>query len=168
MCTEYGRWRSRQFAHNNGGRLPSTASSRAPGTLYAGLGRKLGVSRLRSDRDLASLVERRLSATAIEALVRGGLSDAEVYDLIIPRRTLAHRIAKHQSLSKEESDKAVRVARITSMAEQVFGEPERAWRWLRKPKRQFDARSPIEMLATEAGGRLVEELIIQIDDGMAA
>lgn len=62
----------------------------------------------------------------------------------------------------------MRIARVTAAAEQVFGEPERAWRWLRKAKRQFDSRSPIEMLATEAGARLVEELIIQIDDGMAA
>jgi putative toxin-antitoxin system antitoxin component (TIGR02293 family) len=113
-------------------------------------------------------VDQRLPPTAIDALLRAGLSDNEVYQLIVPRRTLAHRIAKHQCLSKEESDKAVRVARITSMAEQVFGEPERAWRWLRKPKRQFQSKSPIEMLVTEAGSRLVEELIVQIDDGMAA
>ncbi len=50
----------------------------------------------------------------------------------------------------------------------IFGHPERAWRWLRKPKRRFDGKPPIEMLATEAGGRLVEEMIAQIDDGQAA
>ena len=136
--------------------------------LYARLGGKLGVSRIRSDKDLASLVEKQLPATVIEALVRSGLSDAEVYQLIVPRRTLAHRIARHQPLSKGESDKAVRVARITAMAEQAFGEPERAWRWLRKPKTRFEARRPIEMLATEAGARLVEEMIVQIDHGIFA
>ena len=62
----------------------------------------------------------------------------------------------------------MRVARIASSAEQVFGESERAWRWLRKPKRYFDGKTPIDMLATEAGARLVEEMIVQIDDGMAA
>ena len=148
--------------------MPIHPTLRSHRTIYAGLGRKLGVSHLRSDRDLASLVQKRLSPTAIESLRRSGLSDAEVYHLIVPRRTLAHRIAKHQPLSREESDKAVRVARTTALAEQVFGEPERAWRWLRKPKRQFDSKSPIEMLASEAGARLVEELIIQIDNGLAA
>jgi putative toxin-antitoxin system antitoxin component (TIGR02293 family) len=152
----------------NGGRLSTNLTRRSSPTLYAGLSRKLGVSSLRSDKDLAALVQKRLSPAAIDSLIRSGLSDAEVYDLIVPRRTLAHRIAKHQSLSKEESDKAVRVARVTAAAEQVFGEPERAWRWLRKPKRQFDSKSPIEMLASEAGARLVEELIIQIDNGLAA
>jgi putative toxin-antitoxin system antitoxin component (TIGR02293 family) len=132
------------------------------------MGGKLGVSKVRSSEDVASLVQKRLPATAVKALVRGGLSDAEVYRLVVPRRTLAHRIAKHQLLSKEESDKAVRVARITAMAEQAFGEPERAWRWLRKPKPRFDGKTPVEMLATEAGARLVEEAIVQIDHGIFA
>jgi putative toxin-antitoxin system antitoxin component (TIGR02293 family) len=139
-----------------------------PGAFYSLMGGKLGVSRIRSGEDLASLVEKRLPATAVKALVRGGLSDAEVYQLIVPRRTLAHRIAKHQPLSKNESDKAVRVARITAMAEQVFGERERSWRWLRKAKRRFDGKTPVEMLATEAGARLVEEMIGQIEHGIFA
>jgi len=137
-------------------------------TLYTRLGGKLGVSRIRSDRDLASLVEKQLPPETIRSLVSGGLSDAEAYRLIVPRRTLAHRVAKHQPLSKEESDKAVRVARIAALAEQVFGESARAWRWLRKPKRRFAGKTPVDMLATEAGARLVEELVFQIDDGIAA
>jgi putative toxin-antitoxin system antitoxin component (TIGR02293 family) len=109
-----------------------------------------------------------LPAAAVKSLVRAGLSDSEVYQLIVPRRTLAHRIARREPLSREESDKAVRVARITAAAEEAFGDPDRAWRWLRKAKRRFCGRKPIELLATEAGARLVEELIGQIDDGMAA
>ena len=139
-----------------------------PGAFYSLMGGKLGVSKIRCGEELASLVEKRLPATAVKALVRGGLSDAEVYQLILPRRTLAHRIAKHQRLSRDESDKAVRVARITAMAEQVFGEPARAWRWLRKPESRFEGKTPVEMLVTEAGARLVEEIIVQIDYGMFA
>jgi putative toxin-antitoxin system antitoxin component (TIGR02293 family) len=148
--------------------LNRTGEPAAPAGLYARLSGKLGVPGIRSDRELASLVEKRLPAETIKSLVRGGLSDAEVYQLIVPRRTLAHRIAQRQSLSLEESDRAVRVARLTAMAEQVFGEPDRAWRWLRKEKRRFEGKTPLEMLATEAGARLVEEMIAQVDDGMAA
>src|SRR5437762_8448014 len=125
--------------------LNKAAEPAPPKAFYSLMGGKLGISRIRSDDDLASLVEKRLPATAIQSLVRGGLTDAEVYQLIVPRRTLSHRIAKHQLLSKEESDKAVRVARITSMAERVFGEPERAWRWLRKAKPRFEGKTPVEM-----------------------
>jgi putative toxin-antitoxin system antitoxin component (TIGR02293 family) len=139
-----------------------------PTHYYDRLRGKLGVARIRSDRDLASLVEKQLPATTIKRLVRGGLSDAEVYRLILPRRTLAHRVANGQPLSREESDKAVRIARITSMAEQVFGDAERAWRWLRKPKKHFDGKTPMEKLGTEAGARLVEEIVQQIDHGILA
>ena len=148
--------------------LNKAAELTPPPGFYSRLRGKLGVSGIRTGDELASLVEKRLPVTTIKSLVRGGLSDAEVYQLIVPRRTLAHRIARHQPLSKQESDKAVRVARISAMAEQVFGEPERAWRWLRKSKSRFDGRPPIDMLATEAGARLVEEMIVQIDHGIFA
>ena len=148
--------------------LNRSAEPTPPSSFYALMRGKLGVSEIRSGEDLASLVEKRLPAGALKALVRGGLSDAEVYQLIVPRRTLAHRMAKHQLLSREESDKAVRVARIAAIAEQVFEQPERAWRWLREPKRRFAGKTPMEMLATDAGARLVEEMIGQIEHGMFA
>jgi putative toxin-antitoxin system antitoxin component (TIGR02293 family) len=129
---------------------------------------KLGVRAARSGRDLVTLVEHRLPAESVRSLVRSGLTDEEAYRLIVPRRTLAHRFARRQPLSLEESDQALRVARTIAFSEQVFGETERAWRWLRKTKKQFEGKTPLEMLATEAGARLVGELIAQIDDGLAA
>ena len=79
---------------------------------YTLLESKLGVAGIHSDGDLVSLVEKRLPSSAVKALVRGGLTDAEAWHLIVPRRTLAHRIARQEPLSRDESDKAVRVARI--------------------------------------------------------
>jgi putative toxin-antitoxin system antitoxin component (TIGR02293 family) len=137
-------------------------------SLLLRIGRKLGASRIRADEDLASLVEKRLPAAAIKSLLLGGLSDAEVYQLIVPRRTLTHRVAKHQPLSKDESDKAVRVARVTTMAGRAFRDPEKVWRWLRKTKRRFEGRTPIAMLATGAGARLVEEMVLQFEYGLTA
>jgi uncharacterized protein (DUF2384 family) len=63
---------------------------------------------------------------------------------------------------------ALRAFGFTGLCHEVFGEPERAWRWLRDAKRQFHARTPLELLATEAGARVVEELLYRIDEGMAA
>ena len=107
--------------------LNQPAEPMPPGAFYSLMGGKLGVPKIRSGEDLASLVEKRLPATAIRALVRGGLSDAEAYHLIVPRMTLAHRIAKRQPLSKDEADKAVRVARIAAMAE-IFLRREHVYR----------------------------------------
>jgi hypothetical protein len=97
--------------------------------------------------NLASLIEKRLPPTVIQSLVRGGLSDAEVYHLIVPRRTLAHA---WPTTSR---------SRRTNPTGPC---------WLRKPKRHYNGKTPIEMLVTEAGARLVEEMVAQIEDGMAA
>jgi putative toxin-antitoxin system antitoxin component (TIGR02293 family) len=145
--------------------MPTTESVQPP-SLYKVMGGKLGIPKISSDRDLAVLVEKRLPVRTVKALVRGGFSEAEVYQLVVPRRTLSHRIAKHEPLTREESDRAVRVARVTAHAEEVFGNPEKAWRWLRKPKIRFDGKSPVEMLATECGARLVDEMIYQLEYGM--
>ncbi len=58
--------------------------------------------------------------------------------------------------------------RVWGLAEHVFGETERSRRWLRAAKRQFQGRTPLQLMATEAGARLVEELLYRIDEGMAA
>ena len=128
----------------------------------------LGVQRLRSDQDLMNLVEQRLSSRAIDALRQSGLTDEEIYSLVVPRRTLTHRRARREALTRDESDRVVRVARVVALCEDVFSDHERGWRWLRASKRQFQGRAPLHLLATEAGARLVEELLYRIDEGMAA
>jgi putative toxin-antitoxin system antitoxin component (TIGR02293 family) len=127
----------------------------------------LGV-RARSEAEVVKLVERGLAIGAVEGLRRSGLTDAEIYSLVVPRRTLTHRRARRQALTRDESDRAVRLARMTALAEQVFGKSDLAWRWLRAGKRQFDGRTPLQLMATEAGARLVEEFLYRVDEGMAA
>ena len=128
----------------------------------------LGLDRLRSDRDLVKLVEDRLATAVVDGLRQSGLTDDEIYSLIVPRRTLTHRRTRREALSRDESDRAVRLARIAALAEHVFGDSKRAWHWLRAGKRQFHSRSPLQVMVTEAGARLVEELLYRIDEGMAA
>jgi putative toxin-antitoxin system antitoxin component (TIGR02293 family) len=136
-------------------------------TLFAYLAQTLGRP-VQSDRDLLTLVEQRLPPQTVEALTSVGLSDAEVYRLVLPRRTLTHRLARREPLTQTESDRVVRVARITGLAQKVFADSAAALRWLRKPQRQFGGRRPLELLSTEVGARLVEEKLYQIDHGMAA
>ena len=136
--------------------------------LYPRIAAMLGIKSIRSDKDLIKYVESRLSVNAISSLIKYGLTEYEVYSLIIPRRTLSHRKSKRDALNRDESDRAVRIARILALAEGVFGDHDKALRWLRKPKRRFDNRSPLELLSTEVGSRAVEELLYQIDFGMAA
>ena len=137
-------------------------------TLLKRVQEMLGVPHLRSDQDLVKLVEDGLATGVLDGLRRSGLTDDEIYLLIVPRRTLTHRRTRRESLSRDESDRVVRLARIAALGEQVFGDSGRAWHWLRAAKRQFKNRSPLQLTATEAGARLVEELLYRIDEGMAA
>ena len=152
--------------------LPKAATAEPSVTQQSSLLKRvqemLGVHRLRSDQDLVRLVEDRLATGAIDGLKRSGLTDDEIYSLIVPRRTLTHRRTRREALSPEESDRAVRVARIAALGEHVFGDSKRSWHWLRAAKRQFRDRSPLQLTATEAGARLVEDLLYRIDEGMVA
>ncbi len=141
---------------------------REPATFYRRIEVKLGVTPVRSDRDLARLVDDRLPLTSVESLSHHGMSDEEIYSFIVPRRTLVHRKTRREPLTHDESDRAVRIARITSLAEEVFGDDAKASRWLRKAKTRFEGRTPLEVLRTEAGARLVEEMLLQLDYGFAA
>jgi len=128
----------------------------------------LAVERLDDERDLARVVEERLSTRAVDALRRTGLTDEEIYALVLPRRTLSHRLARRERLSVEESDRIVRILRITTFGEDVFGDRDRFWHWFRAPKRRFEGRSPLSLLTTAAGARVVEDLLGAIDEGFAA
>jgi putative toxin-antitoxin system antitoxin component (TIGR02293 family) len=128
----------------------------------------LEVERLDSEQDLVRLVEARLPTRALEALREAGFSDEEIYALVLPRRTFSHRVARRERLSLDESDRIVRILRVTAFGESVFGEPERFWTWFRAPKRRFDGRSPLSLLGTAAGARVVEDLLGAIDEGFAA
>jgi putative toxin-antitoxin system antitoxin component (TIGR02293 family) len=70
--------------------------------------------------------------------------------------------------TNEESDRAIRTARITGLAEKVFGDDTKASRWLRKPKTRLHGQTPIDLLTSEAGARLIEEILLQLDYGFAA
>jgi putative toxin-antitoxin system antitoxin component (TIGR02293 family) len=141
---------------------------REAAVFYRRIERKLGTKNLHSDQDIARLVEKRLPVSSLESLTSHGVSDDEIYKYVLPRRTLVHRRSKREPLTHDESDRAVRIARITSLAEEIFGEDAKAARWLRKPKTRFEGRTPMEVLRTEAGARLVEEMLLQLDYGIFA
>ena len=59
-----------------------------------------------------------------------------------------------------------RFIQVLSLAESVYGSRERALAWLRKPHARLDGRTPLSLLKTDAGSRIIEEMLIQIDEGM--
>jgi putative toxin-antitoxin system antitoxin component (TIGR02293 family) len=122
-----------------------------------------------SDLDLLQLLRDGVPSSAVDFLVgQGGLSIDELHSLVIPRRTLALRRQQKQTLTPEESDRLARVARVLAMADETFGDPDRAARWLRKGNRGLAGQVPLQLLASELGGRLVEQALGRIAHGIFA
>lgn len=79
--------------------------------------------------------------------------------------TLARRRTSG-TLTTEESDRLVRVARLVGMAYELMrGNGEAARRWLAEGHELIEGESPLERASTEAGGREVEQLIGRLRHG---
>ena len=80
-------------------------------------------------------------------------------------RTAPDRVARIELVGKPaQTDIAdLRIARLTALAIAVFGNRDKAMRWLRRPRREFGGVCPLEMMETEAAARQVEMLLRQRD-----
>ena len=90
----------------------------------------------------------------------------EIHALVAPRRTLERRIEQGSPLSPVESDRVFRLERISTHAIRVFGNRDKAHRWLRKPCRALNGAVPLDLLASETGAYKVDEILTRIDFGM--
>nr|WP_244571398.1 antitoxin Xre/MbcA/ParS toxin-binding domain-containing protein [Mesorhizobium carmichaelinearum] len=123
---------------------------------------------VRSQADLATVVRRRLPLATLKGLSLAGMSEQEIERFVIPQRTRRHRAEKNQPLTIEESDRAVRLIRIQSLAEEMFGDAGKANRWLRKELTELGNETPLTVAQTEAGARVIETILGKIAWGAAA
>ena len=112
------------------------------------------------------IVEELLAPAIIKRLISLGRERSEIDAIVIPLRTLQHRRSRREKLTVEESDRVMRVIRAISLAESVYGARPRALEWLRKAHPRLEGRTPLSLLKTDMGSRIVEELLIQIDEGL--
>jgi putative toxin-antitoxin system antitoxin component (TIGR02293 family) len=130
------------------------------------IGDWLGLESPATEVDILRIVEGRLAPSVIKRLSALGLERAEIDAVVIPSRTLQHRRSRREKLTVEESDRVLRVIRVLSLTESIYGSRDRALDWLRKPNARLDGRAPLSLLKTDTGSRIVEEMLIQIDEGM--
>lgn len=123
---------------------------------------------VRSQADLALAVRNRLPLATLKGLSEAGLSEQEIERFVIPQRTRRHRADKKQPLTVDESDRAVRLLRVQTLAEETFGDKEKANRWLRRPLALLQGEAPLVIAQTEAGARVIETIIGKIAWGAAA
>jgi putative toxin-antitoxin system antitoxin component (TIGR02293 family) len=118
--------------------------------------------------DLPSIESGVPISTVTDFVESSGIPLKDLYDIVIPARTLKHRRERREALTRDESDKLARVVRVFDHAVKVFENTEGARLWLSRPKDRFRGRTPLEMLPTEIGGRAVENFLGQIEYGMFA
>jgi putative toxin-antitoxin system antitoxin component (TIGR02293 family) len=122
-----------------------------------------------NDFDLVEAVERGLPIAAVESVIRHGtFSASEIHELVLPRRTFTHRKQRGQDLTSDESDRLTRAVRLAGRAEEAIGDPAKAARWLRKPNRALLGKRPLDLLGSDVGGRMVEEVLGRIEYGLGA
>lgn len=86
---------------------------------------------------------------------------------VIPRRTWTHS-KQNQRFTPTQSARLARFFRIHQRARDTFSSEDKAMQWLKRPTKPLQNNAPLDLLDTEEGARLVEDLLTRIDHGIAA
>jgi putative toxin-antitoxin system antitoxin component (TIGR02293 family) len=70
------------------------------------------------------------------------------------------------TLTLEESNRVWRFAAVLTKATEVLGSQQLAEEWLVRPAMALNRRRPIDLVSTEAGSELVEELLTRMEYGV--
>ena len=123
----------------------------------------------RSALEWIALVRQGISANAVDAAVRVmDMGQAELARALdIPERTLARR-KKEGTLSRDESGKLVRLARVVERAVEVFEDGPAALDWLKSPNASLGGASPLSLMDTDLGAVAVLNALGRIEHGVFA
>lgn len=83
---------------------------------------------------------------------------------VVPEATYKRRTR----LSRLESERTERLARVIAAAEHVWNDRKDAREWLTRPHPELGHRTPLELTVTELGARRVEELLDRLLYGIPA
>jgi putative toxin-antitoxin system antitoxin component (TIGR02293 family) len=94
-------------------------------------------------------------------------SDALLAAIGVSQKSFARRKAAPQArLPVDESERLWRFAEILAHATRVFGSQTEAEQWLSRPAMALDQRTPIDLLRTSPGARLVAEYLTRMEHGV--
>ena len=110
-----------------------------------------------------------LPLRAMDAFAERAALEPALRYRIVAKATLAHRRKTKQGLSREESARLARGAKILSLAEDVWGSLDEARAFLYRPHPMLEDRRPIDVtLDNEFGAELVEGILQRLRFGSAA
>jgi len=120
--------------------------------------------------ELAKIVQGGIPATSLRELSgEFGMGVLELADLLrLARRTVTRRLAERGALTPSESERILRVKRLLGRARAVFENRDAAQRWFTRALAVLGGKSPLELCATEPGGREVELVLGRIEHGVVS
>ena len=142
-------------------------------------GRKSGLSK-REILPFTGFVAKETPAAQKIDIIRAGVGARVVDDMVaylaVPKAVIfallhtpestAHKLIKdNRNLDAAASERVVRVADITRLAEATFGAREAATHWLKSANLALAGATPLSMLDTEPGAGEVRKLLHAIDAG---
>ena len=132
-------------------------------------GRKVLKARITNLDDLRDTVKAGLPYASFEALsAKLGLAREEAaLALHLPHRTIARR-KKEQRLRADESDRVLRLARLSALVADTLGSEAKASLWLRRPNRALGNLSPLGLIDSEIGVRQIEEVLGRLEHGIVS
>ncbi|MDU9028715.1 type II RES/Xre toxin-antitoxin system antitoxin [Pseudomonas mediterranea] len=82
-------------------------------------------------------------------------------------RTLARRLkTPSETLTAEQSTRALNYAEVLEKATEVLGSRELAEQWMAKPARGLDGETPIDLISNSVGYELVTDFLTRIEYGV--
>ncbi|MBU0974068.1 MAG: DUF2384 domain-containing protein [Proteobacteria bacterium] len=133
------------------------------------LGNKLGGKKNTAGAtQLRGMVLRGYPFTAFESVQREiDLPQKQLSEIVgMTESTLARRKRDNQPFTLVESDRLYRVAKITALAFEVFGDEDKARIWMKRPNDVLDGDIPLARLETEIGASQVEDELLRIMYGI--
>lgn len=137
--------------------------------------RLLGLPECATEMDVYRYIRQGVPLEHMAKLMHEGEIDVDICAQIAQGISLLARLACKQVLSsalpgarltEDESGRLLRIVHVLIVADALFGSRDKARRWLSKPMMRFSGSSPIEMLSSTKGAGMVEELLIQLADGL--
>jgi putative toxin-antitoxin system antitoxin component (TIGR02293 family) len=113
--------------------------------------------------ELREAVESGLPVAALDTVVKHVAHDdrgaAELKYRIVPKTTLRRRLR----LDPEESQRLERLARMTTLAEEVWEDADLAHEFLTSAQPQLGGERPVDLARSDLGTRQVETLLFAIE-----
>lgn len=131
-------------------------------------GRKTLGARPKTALEWQEVILAGVPVAAAEALkTEIAVADRPFAELIgISEKTLSRARAGKGKLDPVVSDRLFRLARIVTLAIDVLEGEEPAVHWLKRPQFGLGGRTPLSLLATDAGRDEVEKLLLRIEHGV--